>query len=133
MPAMRGNWASTSANVPCRPGSGDHERGNSSYQVLNRALTRSTTTASVLPYSVALRRSASGRMRPARAGSSAAAMRSSGGALEVRNLAWSRRVVAASPLARAAAAVTSSAPTRRITPMSASAGERFLRSRSHDR
>ena len=34
----------TSANVPCRVGSTDAERGNISYHVLNRALSRSATT-----------------------------------------------------------------------------------------
>ena len=46
-PSMRctESLASQSRNVPCRPVSGEHDRGNTSYQVEKRAFSRSTTTA----------------------------------------------------------------------------------------
>jgi len=45
--AMASKRSSRSAKVPCFPGSGEAERGKSSYHVLNRARSRSTTTVSV--------------------------------------------------------------------------------------
>ncbi len=48
MAARRGSQASQSLNVPCLPGTGLHERGNISYQVLKRARTSSVTTPNTL-------------------------------------------------------------------------------------
>ena len=42
--------ASQSRNVPCRPGSGEQDLGNTSYHVENRAFSRSTTTANRFSY-----------------------------------------------------------------------------------
>src|SRR6201994_3967043 len=44
--ATYGNSFSTSAKVPCLPSSEEAERGNISYQVENRARSRSTSTSS---------------------------------------------------------------------------------------
>src|SRR3989304_3567946 len=45
MSATYGRRAITSLKVPCRPGTGEAERGNSSYQVENRARAGSTMSS----------------------------------------------------------------------------------------
>ena len=101
------------ANVPWRPASGCTERGNNSYQALNRARTRSTVTRELDRVSggktaIGIARGERGEGIVLRRRAASAPHRAS----VRRRCAQLSRRCASSPVARAAAAATRSAPAR---------------------
>src|SRR5580765_8630541 len=78
MEAMYGRRSSQSLNVPCPPLL-EHDLGNISYQALNLAFSRSTTTMSALSYCVAKRRSGYFAIKAAISMSRACSMRPNSG------------------------------------------------------
>ena len=118
--ATYGRRSSTSLKVPWRPGSLEHDRGNSSYHVLNRALSGSTTTGNSIPYLVTRVRSGYRSARGPSPSSIAAVAHSGTPRVSTGRIARAkiRSFLRSTPLARFAASSARTAPTRRSTEIS---------------
>ncbi len=110
--AMSGTSAATSRSVPCRPGSGDAERGKSSYQAPWRARSRAATITSSCEAAAPRRRSG--------ARTSAHGGRRTGRASSPRR-ASAGRMTAAAALSRSASSSAPAARARRTAPPTSAA------------